>query len=503
MSRIWPSWKNTSTLGGYFQGRMWTEGATGHQRKLINPRTGQKLSVTIQDTTVNQVYSMVSFSRQAQQTWASFSSSVRRDMMLALAQATEDHKQELTHLEILQTGKPFSDAFGEVQETINCLRYFAGYADKPRGISLTDYDGMEGLHMTTQLEPIGVCGLITSFNYPLMLTGWKLAPALAAGNSVIIKPAPQTPLTTLALADLAKNILPMDLVQVVTGGLEVGQAIVDVAEKTSFTGSTPAGQAIMRQAADRLQPLTLECGGKNTVIVDQDADLSKAAYHIAQGAFSNAGQNCCAVSRVLVHSSIHAAFLEHLKVETKRWRPVINDEEHQTTEIDSSSSYYYYGPLIDQQQFDRVRHYLDHSTYTPLFRDQQSTLSSTTAGTTKGYYVSPTVYDGVDDMDSLAQEEIFGPVLSVLRPFDTIQEAIERTNGTTPFGLAAGVFSNRYSTAHSIASKLQAGIVWVNTYNMIPPMVPFGGRKLSGFGKDLGQNALYEFSFTKSILHSI
>ncbi|CAO3581806.1 unnamed protein product [Absidia cylindrospora] len=409
--------------------------------------------------------------------------------MLALAQATATHKGMLAQLGSLETGKPYADSIGEVEDAIECLRHFSGYADKPRGSSMVEQQ--YGMHSTTQLEPIGVCGLVSSFNYPMMLTGWKIGPALAAGNSVIIKPAPQTPLTSLALAELSNQVLPTDVIQVLPGGLETGQAIVDGVDKTSFTGSTPAGQAIMRQAADRLQPLTLECGGKNTVIIDTDADLANAAYHVAQGAFSNTGQNCCAASRILVHARVHDTFVELLQAETMRWKPVVVDED----EKDDGVSYYY-GPLIDQQQYDRVQRYLAHPTYQPAF---SSSLGTDQAG----FYLPPTVYVGVDDHDPLAQDEIFGPVLSILTPFDTIQEAISRANTATPFGLAAGVFSEKYATAHSIASQLQTGIVWINTYNAIPASVPFGGRKLSGFGKDLGRNALDEFSFTKSILHAL
>ncbi|KAI8343263.1 aldehyde dehydrogenase domain-containing protein [Chlamydoabsidia padenii] len=486
MSHIWSSWKSISVLGRYTQGRIIPgDNTCSHSlRTLVNPCTGQASNVVVQDTPPAQVKKSIELARVAQLDWGSLPGTERRDALLALAQTAMDHHDELSALERLQTGKPLTDCQGEVDETISCLRYFAGYADKPRGTSHTTMM----MHHTTQLEPIGVCGLITSFNYPLMLTGWKLAPALAAGNAVIIKPAPQTPLTTLALAELSAKIISDNVIQVLPGGLETGQAVVDGVDKTSFTGSTPAGQAIMRQATSTLQPLTLECGGKNTVIIDADADLASAAYHVAQGAFSNAGQNCCAVSRVLVHSRIHDAFIDLLESETKKWTPT-NKEDG-----------YSYGPLIDQQQYERVQRYVtQHSRYTPTFQAEQH-LPSDLAN---GYFVPPSVYVGIPDDDCLATDEVFGPVLSVLAPFDSVQEAVSRANRSTSFGLAAGVFSGNYASAHAIASKLQTGIVWINTYNAIPASVPFGGRKLSGFGKDLGQNALDEFSFTKSVLHAL
>ncbi|ORX51295.1 ALDH-like protein [Hesseltinella vesiculosa] len=369
-------------------------------------------------------------------------------------------------------------------EVAKCLRFFAGYADKPMGLSHID----QGMHMTTSREPIGVCGLITSYNYPLMLTGWKLGPSLAAGNSVLIKPAPQTPLTSLALAELASNIIPVDnLLQVLPGSVDTGRAIVELVDKTSFTGSTPGGQAIMRQAADLLQPLTLECGGKNTVIVDADADLEKAVAAIGQGAFSNTGQNCCAVSRVLAHVDIHDKLVALLQEETKQWQPYT-----ETSPPTADASSRFYGPLIDKQQVDRVLTYI-----IPSRIAFQASLPASLA-----HYIPPTVYLNVPDEARLSQEEIFGPVLSVLRPFASLEEAIARANDTR-FGLAGGVFSGNYANAHRITSQLKAGIVWVNTYNWIPPAAPFGGTKLSGIGKDLGRDALNEFTFTKTTLHSI
>ncbi|SAM02138.1 hypothetical protein [Absidia glauca] len=486
MSRLWPSWKNLTALGHFAQGRQHPPSSVSsqHLRPLVNPRTGQPTELMIQDTSPAQVASSIKSARIAQTTWSQLPGSDRRDALMALAQATLDHRDSLGDLERFETGKPLVDCIGEVDEAIACLRYFAGYADKPRGISQITH----GMHHTTQLEPIGVCGLITSFNYPLMLTGWKLAPALAAGNSVILKPAPQTPLTTLALAELSRAVGFADnVIQVLPGGLDTGRALVDGVDKTSFTGSTPAGQAIMRHAAARLQPLTLECGGKNTVIVAKDADLAAAAYHVSQGAFSNAGQNCCAASRVLVHSDVYDQFIQLLETETRRWKPVGQEQEGEDG--------YTYGPLIDQQQYDRVQSYL--TTPGAAFRGQIERTPS------EGYFAPPTVYLNVADDAPLAQDEIFGPVLSVLAPFDSIHDAVRRVNTSTPFGLAAGVFSGDYPTAHAVASQLKSGIVWINTYNAIPPSVPFGGRKLSGFGKDLGQNALDEFSFTKSVLHAI
>ncbi|CAO3640782.1 unnamed protein product [Cunninghamella blakesleeana] len=395
---------------------------------------------------------------------------------------------------VIQTGKPWENALGEINESIECLRFFAGYVEKSReGRSIIGYNA----HCTTVKEPLGLCGLITSFNYPFMLASWKLGPSLATGNSVLLKPAPQTPLTSLALADLAKEILPENLIQVLPGNVSIGKAIIDQVDKVSFTGSTPAGQAIMKQASQQLQPLTLECGGKNTAIIDKDVsgDLEDIVYHISQGAFSNAGQNCCAISKVLVHESVYDDFIQLLKAEVKKWKPVTQQKIDQANfPADKNDNYYYYCPLIDEYQYERVQGYL-----TNRYISFQANYDIKHQN---GFFIPPTVYTNVDDHDCLAKEEIFGPILSILNPYTTTEEAIQRVN-VSNFGLAAGVFSNKYSNAYSIASQLRTGIVWINTYNYIPPFAPFGGRQLSGFGKDLGQEALNEFTFTKTILHEL
>lgn len=495
MSRLLSLWKNKQTIGPFLKGNLQLSTSL-ESRYLVNPITGQNYSTPLQDTTLEQVKEAVEYGRNAQKEWNSLSNSSRREGIIELARKIEDEKYDLAQLEIIQTGKPWKDALGEIEESIECLRFFASYVDKSReGKSIIGYNA----HCTTVKEPIGLCGLITSFNYPFMLTSWKLGPSLATGNSVLIKPAPQTPLTSLALADLAKEILPDNLIQVLPGDILIGKTIVDQVDKVSFTGSTPAGQAIMKQASQRLQPLTLECGGKNTAIIDKDVsdDLESIVYHISQGAFSNAGQNCCAISKVLVHESIYNDFIQLLKTEIKKWKPVTQQRSNMPdfTSKDNNDNYYYC-PLIDEYQYRRVQSYL---TNRPSF---QADNISNGSNAQNGYFIPPTVYINVNDDDRLAKEEIFGPILSVLKPFVTIEQAIERVN-ISNFGLAAGVFSNKYSNAYSIASQLRTGIVWINTYNYIPPFAPFGGRQLSGFGKDLGQEALDEFTFTKTILHEL
>lgn len=436
-------------------------------RQLIQPRTGQPFH-QVQEATGTQVQDAVTGARaEGVRRWQQ-SPSMRRDAMNQLADAMVQNRDALTELEILQTGKPHADAVYEIGDAIECLRYFAGFADKLMGESM-------GMSTFSVREPYGVAGLVTSFNYPLMLAAWKLGPALAAGNTCILKPAPQTPLTALALAQLSTGVLPPGVLQVLPGGAQVGQAVLENVDKISFTGSTRAGQAIMRRQADRLTPLTLECGGKNPAIVLDDADVQEAARHVAVGAFSNAGQNCCAIARVLVHESIYEPFLDALKNET---------EQHWVAGE-------HYGPLIDLAQYENVRRYLGlESAFFRgvVHREEQG-----------GYFVPATIFANVQDDHVLAREEIFGPVLTVLKPFDTLDSAVERANNS-PYGLAAGIFTKDYRKAHQVASKLKTGYVWINTYNIMPPYSPFGGRKLSGIGNELGKMALDSFTFTKTVV---
>ncbi|KAI9477064.1 Aldehyde/histidinol dehydrogenase [Zychaea mexicana] len=460
--------KAWNSLGPYIRGQFQT--SISRARPIINPSTGKSTSdYVVTEATVDHVKEALVSARQAQASWQSTSGSERRDALLGWADALARNRDAMTDLERLQTGKPREDAEYEINDTIECMRYFAGYADKLFGHSMVD----NTLHSITLREPYGVVGLVVSFNYPLMLAGWKLSPALAAGNCVVLKPAPQTPLTALALADLATDILPPGVLSVLPGDAEVGRAVMDGVDKASFTGSTRAGQAIMQQQAQRLTPLTLECGGKNPVIVLKDADIQEAAGHVALGAFSNAGQNCCAVSRVLIERSIHDAFVD----------AVIQEMDRAV-----------YGPLIDQNQYNRVQDYLQQQK--PAHVGTAPSTQQTIGG---GFFVPATLFTDVPDDAPLATEEIFGPVLSVLEPFDDIDSAIQRAN-KSPYGLAAGVFGKNQRQTHHVASKLRTGYVWVNTYNIMPPYNPFGGRKLSGIGNDLGQAALDEFTFVKSVV---
>ncbi|KAI9020086.1 aldehyde dehydrogenase domain-containing protein [Phycomyces nitens] len=338
------------------------------------------------------------------------------------------------------------------------------------------------MHAYTVREAYGTVGLVTSFNYPLLLAAWKLGPALAAGNCAIVKPAPQTPLTTLALANMASDIFPPGVLQVLPGDANVARRLLAKVDKSSFTGSTLVGQAIQRKSGESLVPGVLECGGNNAVVVLKDADIQEAANIISQGAFSNAGQNCCAISRVYVHDNIYENFLAHLKEETMKWKAIDPCET-----VDSSV--YPYGPLIDKTQYDLVYPYTQKSH--EGWKGPEGEMD--------GFYIPPTVYTNVPEDSPLVAQEIFGPVVSVMTPFKTTEEAIQRAN-SSEYGLVSAVFSRDHREAHKVAAGLKTGVVWINTYNIVPSFLPFGGRKMSGIGKELGRAGLDEFTFVKSIM---
>lgn len=455
-------------------------------RKLVNPNDKSHL-VDIHEASPSQVEEAIVSAKgvSVNSEWQT-NPKYRRDRLLALAQRLEQNDHDMAHIESLQTGKPLGDSLYEISDVVDCLRYYAGYCDKFYGQS----QALHKMHTYTTREPLGTVSLITSFNYPLLLVGWKLGPALAAGNSAIVKPAPQTPLSSLALADLATDILPPGVLNVLPGGIEVSQSLIDRTDKTSFTGSTQVGKEIMRRAADRLLPLTLECGGKNAVIVCDDADLDKTVESIAMGAFSNAGQNCCAISRVFVHKSIYDTFLDKLA-------DTVHNSWKATLDVEGENEFNLYGPLIDDNQYTRVLKYVENSNQTPFLTGKISTITSS-----QGYFVPPTIFANVNDNAPLATEEIFGPILSVMQPFDNLDEAINRVNQSV-YGLASGIFSQDIKKAHKAASLIKAGFIWVNTYNVMPPSLPFGGRNLSGIGKDLGKSALDQFSFEKSVMMDI
>jgi aldehyde dehydrogenase (NAD+) len=372
----------------------------------------------------------------------------------------------------------------DVAKTVACYRYFGGWADKVHGKTIP----IDGEYLCyTRHEPIGVVGQIIPWNFPMLMMAWKLAPAIAMGNTVVLKPAEQTPLSALRIAELIMEAgFPEGVINVLPGfGPTAGAAIaghMDV-DKVAFTGSTEVGRLVMEAAAkSNLKPVTLELGGKSPNIIFEDVDVDEAVEGAHMGLFSNQGQSCCAGSRVFVEETVYSKFVEKSIVRARQ--RVVGDPFDPATEL---------GPLVDQAQLDRVMSYIDAG------RDQGAMLAcgGERLGE-RGYFVQPTVFADVQDDMKIAQDEIFGPVMSII-PFKTMDEVIERAN-RTKYGLAGAVWTRDMKKALAVANGVRAGTVWVNCYNVMDTRAPFGGFKQSGIGRELGEYGLQQYTQVKAVI---
>ncbi|KAF9584344.1 aldehyde dehydrogenase (NAD(P)(+)) ald5 [Lunasporangiospora selenospora] len=468
-------------INGKFRPTLATSPAT---RALYNPCTDELIDTVNEAGSEDVDLAVQSAQAALKGPWKEFSGKRRRNVLLNIASALEKNMYKLTVLEAA-CGKPFEEAQFDIEESIECFRYFAGHADKIIGQSYATEDNLKSY---TLRKPVGICGLITSFNYPLLLAVWKIAPALACGNAVIVKPAPQTPLSCLLLSDLiaAHTDLPEGVFNVLPGGEAVGNAIVHHKgiQKCSFTGSGGVGRKVLAASSQsNLKPVTLELGGKSPMIVFADADLDQAVEDVFGAIYANMGQNCCAGSRLYLESGIENEFLEKLKARALQVK--IGDS------MDLSNNF---GAMVDRTQFDRVMGILDQAKAEGL---SDLYLGGKRHGD-KGCFIEPTIFRNVDENSLLARHEIFGPVLSVMKPFVTEEEALERANAT-PYGLASGVWTKDMAKADRCVQELDSGVTWVNCYNMTPIHLPFGGVKESGFGKDLGYEAVNEYLTIKTV----
>lgn len=416
--------------------------------------------------------------------WADVRDSERSRWIHEWVDAIEDHRDELTRLECLDTGKPLEQARGEVDGAIDTLRFYAALAADRRGETIgSDPD----LHLYTRREPYGVVGQIIPWNFPIWAAAWKLGPALAAGNAAVLKPSTVAPLTPIRIAQLAAETLPPGVVNVVPGGgKSVGTALTshEQVQKLSFTGSTEVGKGVMAAASRTVTPVTLELGGKSPLLVFEDADLEIAIEAAATGSSYSSGEICDAFSRVLVHEAVREPFLEGLIERAESH--VIGDPLDPSTTL---------GPLTSAAQAQRVREYIDAGL-------AEGATLLTGGGTPdhdlpSEWYVEPTVFVDVDSDMRIVREEIFGPVQCV-STFATYREAIDAANDTG-FGLAAGIATESTDRVHRAAAELETGIVYVNGYGPIRPAAPYGGYKLSGIGRDLGREALGHYQQTKTV----
>jgi len=467
-----------------FIGGQWVPSASGKTFDTINPAT-EKVITAVSEGDAADVNLAVEAARNALEhgPWSKMDARDRGRLMYKLADLIEDEIDDLAALESLDNGKPIRESRNvDLPLVLDVLRYYAGFADKIHGQTIP----IRGNYFCySRREPVGVVGQIIPWNFPMLMVAWKWGPALAAGCTIVMKPAEQTPLTCLRLARLAQKAgFPDGVINVVPGyGPTAGAAIVkhpDV-DKVAFTGEHRTAQIIMRDASQTLKRLSFELGGKSPNIVFADADLEAAAVGSHFGLYLNQGQCCCAGSRLYVEEKIHDKFVDKL-VQMNKARKLGDPFDPQTEQ----------GPQVDQAQFDKILHYVDLG--------KQQGAACLTGGKrfgNRGYFVEPTIFANVRDEMAIAQEEIFGPVLSILKFKDT-DEILDRANRTM-YGLAAAVWTKDIGRAHRLAHQIKAGTVWVNCYDVLDAAAPFGGFKISGQGRELGERGLDAYTEHKTV----
>jgi acyl-CoA reductase-like NAD-dependent aldehyde dehydrogenase len=454
---------------------------------VVSPLDGSVLGV-VSDATKEQVSEAIEAAETAFSAgWRRTPGVERARLMIRLAELIEANAEEIAQLETSDNGKLLRETRLQARFSARNYRFFAGLADKIFGhtIPLDNFDSFD----YTMREPIGVAVLITAWNSPMQLLANKLAPALAAGNCVVIKPSELAPLSTLKLADLVQEAgFPPGVINIVTGGAEAGIALTTDARvgRISFTGSVPTGQAIAAAAAKTLVPVTLELGGKSANIIFDDADLDRAVVGAVAGIFAAGGQTCIAGSRLLVQDGVYDEVVRRISERSRAI--VLGDPTLETTQM---------GPVANHPQRERILGMIDagRSSGARLVTGGDAPSDARLAN---GLFINPTVFADVDPQSRLAQEEVFGPVLSIIR-FQTEDEAIAIANGTE-FGLASGVWTQNLTRAHRVARELVAGTVWVNTYRSSAAQAPFGGVKKSGYGRERGIEAIDDYLRTKNVM---
>ncbi|OTB02333.1 hypothetical protein M426DRAFT_24811 [Hypoxylon sp. CI-4A] len=485
-----PNGKKFTLPTGLFINNEFVKSSSGAKIASINPTNEQEIC-SVEAASVDDIDKAVSIARAAlnHESWRDISGTDRGRLMYKLSELVEEERDILATIETWDNGKPYGDSQGDLDEVINTLRYYAGYADKIHGETIPTTSQKFAY---TLKQPIGVCAQIipldVQWNYPLGMASWKLGPALACGNTVVMKPAEQTPLSILYLADLIRKAgFPPGVVNILNGyGKDAGQALashLDI-DKVAFTGSTATGKHIMKTASVNMKNITLETGGKSPLIVFADADIEQAAKWAHIGIMSNMGQICTATSRLLVHESIYEKFVnvfrEVVKTTSKVGDPFAEDT--------------FQGPQVTKSQYERVLSFVE------VGKSEGATL---TAGGVprplngKGYFIEPTIFTNVKDNMKIYREEVFGPFV-VIVPFKTEEEAIAKANDTT-YGLGAALFSRDIELAHRAAARIEAGMVWINSSNDSDFRVPFGGVKQSGIGRELGEAGLAGYMQTKAI----
>ncbi|XP_015571674.2 aldehyde dehydrogenase family 2 member C4 [Ricinus communis] len=462
---------------------------SGKTFETVDPRSGEVITRVAQGDK-GDVDLAVKAARHAFDNgpWPRMSGFARGRILMEFADIIEEHIEELAAIDTIDAGKLFTmGKAADIPMAINLLRYYAGAADKIHGQVLKMSRELQGY---TLHEPVGVVGHIIPWNFPTNMFFMKVAPALAAGCTMVVKPAEQTPLSALYYAHLAKQAgIPDGVINVITGfGPTAGAAIashMDI-DKVSFTGSTEVGRKIMQAAAtSNLKQVSLELGGKSPLLIFDDADIDTAVDLALLGILYNKGEVCVASSRVYVQEGIYDELVKKLEKKAKDW--VVGDPFDPISRL---------GPQVDKQQFDKILYYIEHGK-----KEGATLLTGGKPSGNKGYYLQPTIFTDVKEDMMIAKDEIFGPVMSLMK-FKTIDEAIERANNTK-YGLAAGIVTKNLDVANTVSRSIRAGIIWINCYFGFDNDCPFGGYKMSGFGRELGLDALHKYLQVKSVVTPI
>lgn len=465
----------------------WRESSNQEKRTIINPANGKGIAYAPEGTIEDAKYAIeVAKSAFDSGIWSATSTAERASYLFKIADEIDKNMEELVYLETMDNGKTYREAEGDIGDAAACFRYYAGLITKPDGQTYHVADPMQAMVVR---EPVGVCGLIVPWNYPLLMSVWKIAPALAAGNTIVFKPSEVTPITATKLFEILEKVgLPKGVANMVMGaGPIVGNEIAasNKVDMISFTGGTKTGKHIMRTAADNMKKISLELGGKSPNIIFADADFETAIDYALFGIYAGSGQVCSAGSRILVEEKIYDKFVNSFVERAQQIN--VGPGDHPESEM---------GPLVSQEHMEKVLRYIE------IGKDEGANVACggrriMEDGKGDGFFIEPTVFVNVKPDMRIVQEEIFGPVV-VIQKFKTEQEAIELANGTD-YGLAGGVFTVDGAKAMRVIRKLRAGITWINSYHPTYNEAPWGGYKQSGIGRSLGTFGLEEFQEIKQI----